>query len=79
MADPVRLVVRDLDETFWRGTLVEGGIREYERAHHEIVVELARRGILSSLCSKNDEQRVVKSLSIGRSSTTSYLPTSPGI
>ena len=62
MAEPVRLVVWDLDETFWRGTLVEGGIREYVQAHHEIVVELARRGILSSICSKNDEQSVVKVL-----------------
>jgi len=62
MAEPVRLVVWDLDETFWRGTLVEGGIREYVQAHHEIVVELARRGILSSICSKNDEQSVVKIL-----------------
>jgi FkbH-like protein len=62
MAEPVRLVVWDLDETFWRGTLVEGGIREYVQAHHEIVVELARRGILSSICSKNDEQSVIKIL-----------------
>ena len=62
MAEPVRLVIWDLDETFWRGTLVEGGIREYVQAHHEIVVELARRGILSSICSKNDEQSVVKIL-----------------
>lgn len=62
MAEPVRLVVWDLDETFWRGTLAEGGIREYVQAHHEIVIELARRGILSSICSKNDEQSVVKIL-----------------
>lgn len=62
MAEPVRLVVWDLDETFWRGTLVEGGIREYVQAHHEIVIELARRGILSSICSKNDKQSVVKIL-----------------
>ena len=62
MPEPVRLVVWDLDETFWRGTLVEGGIREYVQAHHEIVVELARRGILSSICSKNDERSVIKIL-----------------
>jgi FkbH-like protein len=62
MAEPVRLVVWDLDETFWRGTLVEGGIRQYVQAHHDIVVELARRGILSSICSKNDRQSVVKIL-----------------
>jgi hypothetical protein len=25
-AEPVRLVIWDLDETFWKGTLTEGGI-----------------------------------------------------
>jgi FkbH-like protein len=51
--EPVRLVIWDLDETFWRGTLTEGGI-DYIEAHHDIVTELARRGIVSSICSKND-------------------------
>ena len=53
MPEPIRLVVWDLDNTFWDGTLSEGGIvfRE-ERA--AIVVELAGRGIISSICSKND-------------------------
>jgi FkbH-like protein len=52
-AEPVRLVIWDLDETFWHGTLTEGGI-DYQQRHHDIVIELARRGILSSICSKND-------------------------
>ena len=54
MSEPIRAVIWDLDETFWRGTLSEGGIEEYSRRNHDIVVELARRGILSSICSKND-------------------------
>jgi FkbH-like protein len=64
MAEPVRLVVWDLDETFWRGTLTEGGIfwRDDSQA---IVVELARRGIMSSICSKNDFE-TVKALLIER-------------
>ncbi len=53
MTEPVRLVVWDLDETFWKGTLTEGGMT-YLQAHHDIVVELAKRGIMSSICSKND-------------------------
>lgn len=57
MVEKVRLVVWDLDETFWQGTLTEGGM-QYLRAHHDIVVELARRGIVSSICSKNDFDRV---------------------
>ncbi|MGO9991011.1 MAG: HAD-IIIC family phosphatase [Steroidobacteraceae bacterium] len=54
MAEPVRLVIWDLDETFWAGTLTEGGIAKYVQAHHDTVVELARRGIMNSICSKND-------------------------
>jgi FkbH-like protein len=56
--EAIRLVIWDLDETFWRGILSEGGIREYVREHHNIVVELARRGIISSICSKNDRDAV---------------------
>jgi FkbH-like protein len=53
MSEAVRLVIWDLDETFWKGTLTEGGIT-YLQKHHDIVIELARRGIMSSICSKND-------------------------
>jgi FkbH-like protein len=49
----VKLVIWDLDETFWHGTLSEGGITPIPR-NHEIVTELAKRGIVSSICSKND-------------------------
>jgi FkbH-like protein len=52
-SEPIRLVIWDLDETFWSGTLTEGGIT-YRRDFHDIVVALARRGIVSSICSKND-------------------------
>lgn len=62
MAEAVRLVIWDLDETFWRGTLTEGGIREFVQEHHDIVIELARRGIVSAICSKNDEATVLKIL-----------------
>ncbi len=55
--EPVRLVIWDLDETFWDGTLTEGGMR-YRRDIHDIVVTLAQRGIVSSICSKNDMARV---------------------
>ena len=45
-AENVRLVIWDLDETFWKGTLSEGGIEEYVQANHDLVVALARRGIV---------------------------------
>lgn len=54
MPEAVRLVIWDLDETFWKGTLTEGGITEYVQAHHDAVIELARRGIMNSIVSKND-------------------------
>jgi len=54
MAENVRLVIWDLDQTFWAGTLAEGGITAYIESHHDVVIALARRGIISSICSKND-------------------------
>jgi FkbH-like protein len=62
MAEPVRLVVWDLDETFWRGTLTEGGISWRDECR-EIVIELSRRGIMNSICSKNDFETVKALLS----------------
>jgi len=55
--EAVRLVIWDLDETFWKGTITEGGY-QYSQAAHDIVIELARRGIISSICSKNDRDKV---------------------
>ncbi|SNS28687.1 hypothetical protein [Tropicimonas sediminicola] len=49
----VKLVVWDLDETFWSGTLSEGGITP-RPGNIALVRELAERGIVSSICSKND-------------------------
>jgi FkbH-like protein len=53
-AEPVRLVIWDLDDTVWKGSLDEGGIQEYVPQNHEIIRELTRRGIINSICSKND-------------------------
>lgn len=49
----VKLVIWDLDDTFWSGTLSEGGV-ELVPANVAIVRELNRRGIVNSICSKND-------------------------
>jgi len=54
MPENVRLVIWDLDDTFWAGTLSEGGIERYLEENHRIVVAHAERGIVSSICSKND-------------------------
>jgi len=55
MSEPekIRLVIWDLDETFWHGTLTEGGIQLRDDTI-ALVKDLAKRGIMSSICSKNN-------------------------
>lgn len=62
IANKVKLVVWDLDDTFWTGTLLEGGIAPVP-ANVELVKELSRRGIVNSICSKNDPEKVRNVLS----------------
>lgn len=58
---PVKLVIWDLDDTFWRGTLSEEAVTPVE-AHIELVKTLARRGIISSVASKNDPDTALAEL-----------------
>jgi FkbH-like protein len=53
----VKLVIWDLDDTFWQGTLSEEAIAPIAR-NVDMVRELAGRGIISSICSKNDFAQV---------------------
>jgi FkbH-like protein len=57
----VKLIIWDLDETFWKGTLSETRI-EVVHGNAEIVRSLAARGILSSIASKNDHDAARKVL-----------------
>lgn len=51
--DSVKLIVWDLDDTFWSGTLSEGGaILPTENA--ALVRDLTDCGIINSICSKNE-------------------------
>jgi FkbH-like protein len=54
---PIKLVVWDLDETFWHGTLSEGEVT-IDEVNAGIVRTLNRRGIVNSICSKNDHGAV---------------------
>lgn len=56
LARPVKLVVWDLDDTLWSGTLSEGPVT-IEPSRIELVRTLNRRGIVNSVCSKNDPDR----------------------
>jgi len=58
----IKLVIWDLDETFWKGTLTEGEI-ELPSENIELVKYLAGRGIISSIASKNDFEKVKRILS----------------
>ena len=49
----IKIVIWDLDDTFWRGTLSEGGIEPIP-GNVDIVRQLSRRGIINSIASKND-------------------------
>src|SRR5436190_11822032 len=50
---PVKLVIWDLDEVLWRGVLSEEEV-ELDPAFADVVRTLNRRGIVNSICSKND-------------------------
>jgi HAD superfamily phosphatase (TIGR01681 family) len=48
-----KLVIWDLDGTFWKGVIAENTM-SYIPRHHHLVVDLTRRGIINSICSNND-------------------------
>lgn len=60
----VKCVVWDLDNTLWRGTLVEDGIDGIELRTDivEVIKELDNRGILHSIASKNNYSEAIEAL-----------------
>src|SRR3954451_7848936 len=59
MAEPttqVKCLIWDLDNTLWRGTLVEDGEVVLDDAVRAVIVELDARGILQSVASRNDHE-----------------------
>lgn len=57
----LKLVIWDLDDTFWSGTLSEGGVKPIDN-NISLVRDLTDRGIINSICSKNDSLPVEKEL-----------------
>ena len=51
--EKIKLVIWDLDETFWKGTLSEEGI-EIIQENVDLIKSLTDRGIINSIVSKND-------------------------
>lgn len=52
-----KLIIWDLDDTFWHGTLEEGGV-VFDPDVVNFIRELTTKGVMNSICSKNDFNRV---------------------
>lgn len=57
----IKLVIWDLDDTFWKGTLSEGEITPISE-NIKLVRDLTDRGIVNTICSKNDYEPTVEKL-----------------
>lgn len=60
--DKIKVVFWDLDDTLWKGTLAEGDDVCLKQEMVRIVDELNRRGIVNSICSKNDPDAARKKM-----------------
>lgn len=60
--EQIKLVIWDLDETFWKGTLSEGEVTPIEE-NVNTIVRLTERGIINSIASKNDSENAMQTLS----------------
>lgn len=58
----IKLVVWDLDDTLWQGTLAEGDEVDLFDNRKQIINTLNERGIVNSICSKNDFQKAKQKL-----------------
>lgn len=56
--EQIKLIIWDLDDTFWKGTLSEGKI-EAIASHVQLIKDLTDCGIINSISSKNDEEPVM--------------------
>lgn len=58
----VKVLVWDLDETLWEGTLLEGDDVRLRPGVREAIEELDRRGVLHSIASRNDRETALEAL-----------------
>jgi FkbH-like protein len=50
----IKLIIWDLDDTLWRGTLADGEPTELFEGRAEMIRAFNQRGVVSAICSKND-------------------------
>lgn len=60
--DKIKLIIWDLDDTFWHGTLSEGVVTPID-SNIALIKSLTDCGIVNSICSKNDSSPVNEKLS----------------
>ena len=71
----IKLVIWDLDETFWEGTLSEGGGVAIE-ANIACVRQPVDRGIMNAISSKNDHDAAIARLAeIGTGNVVTHTAT----
>ena len=57
----LKLVIWDLDDTFWKGTLSEGGVIPIPE-NNDLLISLSEHGVINTICSKNDFSCAIKKL-----------------
>ena len=55
----IKLVIWDLDETFWKGTLSDNNVEIIED-NVKLIKNMTDAGVICSICSKNEESQVEK-------------------
>ncbi|BBO67271.1 hypothetical protein DSCA_12010 [Desulfosarcina alkanivorans] len=59
--EKIKLIIWDLDDTFWKGTLSEENTT-LPQENRELIFKLNKSGIVNSICSKNDYDLTKKEL-----------------
>lgn len=57
----IKLIIWDLDDTLWIGTLSEGEVN-MPFTHIDLIKNICDAGVINSICSKNDETEVITKL-----------------
>ena len=59
--EKIKLIIWDMDETFWRGIISEGEV-ELPMSNVELIKNSTDHGVINSISSKNDEEPVLEEL-----------------
>lgn len=57
----IKLIIWDLDDTFWKGTLSEGPVSPIQE-NISLLQTMTDHGIVNSICSKNDNEQTIAKL-----------------